>query len=60
MDISSSSFIGNKVFNNSEIEGSGNGGSLYYPCDSSYKCVVLIKNNNIFKNNYADNSGGAI
>jgi hypothetical protein len=60
MEITSSTFLENKVLNNSNFEISGDGGAIYYPCDSTYKCNVTIRNNNIFKYNYADNSGGAI
>ena len=37
----------------------GEGGGIYYSCDTTTSCK-LIANTNTFQNNYADNAGGAI
>lgn len=37
---------------------SGKGGAIYFDCQNLY-CYIKISNNNTFKNNYAEISGGA-
>ena len=57
MNIENNQFISNKALNSSSEKGEG--GGLYYSCDTTTKCKV-IANTNTFINNYADNAGGAI
>jgi hypothetical protein len=60
VEIKDCSFINNKALNDSNYAISGNGGGLYYTCNSGFKCQVLMNGINNFKKNHADNSGGGI
>ena len=44
---------------NSSVNENGFGGGIFYTCERTLKCIMSVKNNS-FKNNRADNSGGAI
>ena len=57
-NISSSVFLGNIAFYNSDDGESGKGGAVYYQCTNLYCSVELITLNK-FYHNYADIAGGA-
>jgi len=42
------------------LTASGSGGAIYYTCTTNYDCDVTITDDNIFKDNSAENAGGAI
>lgn len=61
MNLSSITVTNCSVFNETNnLDSTGAGGGLYYTCDLTYNCKLLMMGINNFTNNYADNTGGAI
>jgi len=60
MNMVGNTFENNKAENNSNLTVSGLGGAIYYTCTTNYDCDVAITDDNIFKDNSAENAGGAI
>ena len=60
MQILNNVFSDNIAINDSILATSGYGGGLYYTCTDLNECNVTVMENNVFNNNYAANSGGAI
>ena len=53
-------FKSNSALNSSDVDITGQGGGLFYLCESAYKCTVDIKESNSFNDNYAADAGGGI
>lgn len=59
INITGSTFTNNSAHNYTDGSTSGLGGGIYYKCDLTFNCKVIVKDG-YFIENYAANSGGGI